>query len=284
MVKAATSLGLSQPTISLHIKKLEEELDVKLFERFGPNIKLTVEGRMLYKFVNPLVQGVDHLKENFSMQSNNLVSGELTIAAEGSTIQNTLPNTVLKFVKKYPGIRLKILSEVGRAAGDLVLSEVADFAVGSMSDLPDKLVYQPLFSYPSILIMPKNHPLTELSEVTLSDIGQYEMILPPPQFNGQHVLRMMFALNGIDRKVVLEVGSWEVIKMYVSLGIGISIVDKICVSEADLDRLAMVDLSELIPATGFGIFSKETNNLSMPAQKFIKILKTEHYKDRTLDR
>lgn len=79
---AAEALFLSQPSVSLQIQALEREFDTSLFERRGPNIKLTPEGALLYKLAEPLVEGIDKLHETFAAHNGKLESGELNIAAE----------------------------------------------------------------------------------------------------------------------------------------------------------------------------------------------------------
>ncbi len=276
MSKASEILYASQPTISLQIKTLEQELDVKLFERRGPRLKLTTEGEILYNLVSPLVQGIDHIKESFTAHYGNLTSGELTIAAEESTILYTLPKPIQKFVKEHPGIRLKLANVTGRDGRDLLLSDEADFAVSSMLDVPDNLSYEPFVSYPSVLIMPKDHPLSKMTKITLADIGKYGMILPPSQFSSWRLVKMVFALNGARYRVVLEAGGWEVVKKYVSIGLGISIVTQICITDEDRENFSIVNLDEFFPPRKYGIVSRAGKTLSAPAQKFIEILNNEY--------
>ena len=88
---AADSLFLSQPTVSLQIQALERELEITLFERKGPSIRLTPEGATLYELALPLVEGIDNLHQSFSAQFGRLESGELNIAAGESTILYILP-------------------------------------------------------------------------------------------------------------------------------------------------------------------------------------------------
>jgi len=77
MTKAAESLFASQPTISLQINALEEEMDARLFERCGPKLTLTTEGSILYDLCLPHVQGIERLKETFDAHCGNLTSGDL---------------------------------------------------------------------------------------------------------------------------------------------------------------------------------------------------------------
>ena len=89
--KAAARMGLSQPSVSLQIKALEEELGTQLFERRGPRIELTHDGQRLLELARPLVEGIDGLEVSFASLRESADSGTVTIAAGGSTIQYLLP-------------------------------------------------------------------------------------------------------------------------------------------------------------------------------------------------
>ncbi len=279
MSKASEMLFTSQPTISLQIKKLESELGVKLFERRGPKLKITTEGEILYDIVHPLVQGIDHIKDEFKSQQGDLVAGELNIAAEESTILYTLPEPIKKFVERYPGIRLKLSNVTGSSGREQVLSDEVDFAVSSMLDTPKTLDYSPFVSYSPILITPVNHPLTKLKTITIKDIGKYGLILPPSQFSSWRLIKMIFDLKGVRLNVALEAGGWEVVKKYVSLGLGISIVTSICITKEekeDKNKFTSIPIDNLFPERKYGVVSRKSKVLSSPAQSFIEIL-FEHY-------
>ena len=276
MSKASEILFASQPTISLQIKKLEDELGVKLFERRGPKLKITTEGEILYNIALPLVQGIDHIKDEFKAQQGDLVSGELVIAAEESTILYTLPGPINTFVNKYPGIRLKLSNVTGSSGREQVLSDEVDFAVSSMLDTPKNLDYAPFVSYPAVLITPLNHPLTQKKEVTINDISQYGLILPPSQFSSWRLIKMMFDLKGVPLNVTLEAGGWEVVKKYVSIGLGISIVTSICITEDDKNKFATIPLSANFPDRKYGVVTRKKKVISSPAKSFIEIL-TDYY-------
>jgi len=276
MSKASEILFASQPTISLQIKKLESELKVKLFERRGPKLKITTEGEILYNIAIPLVQGIDHIKDDFVSQHTDLVSGELTIAAEESTLLYTLPEPIKKFVSQYPGIRIKLANVTGRDGRELLQADEVDFTVSSMLDVPESLNYTPFVSYTPVLITPHDHPLTKLEKVTIKDIGDYGLILPPSQFSSWRLIKMVFALNGVNYNVSLEAGGWEVVKRYVDIGLGVSIVSTICVTEEDQEKFATIPLDQYFPNRKYGVVTRKGKPLSSPAQRFIEVLH-EHY-------
>lgn len=276
MSKASEVLFSSQPTVSLQIKTLERELKVKLFERRGPKLKLTTEGEILYDIVSPLVQGIDRVKESFQAHYGDLSSGELNIAAEESTLLYLLPEPIAKFAEQYPGIRLKLSNVTGNDGREMLKANQVDFTISSMLDVPEDLNYTPFVSYTPYLITPKNHPLTKVQELNLHDIGSYGLILPPAQFSSWRLIKIVFALNGANYKVALEAGGWEVVKRYVELGLGISIVTGICISDADKERFSAIPIDQFFPNRKYGVVTRKGKHISAPAQRFIEIL-YEHY-------
>ena len=159
VTKAAEKLFASQPTVSLQIQALEREIGKQLFERRGPQLKLTAEGEILYNLAQPLVQGIDHLQETFEAHCGDLTSGELTIAAGESTILYILPGPVSLFAEQYPGVRLKLANETGRNGLAMLRADEIDFAVGSMLEVPEDIIYKPIVTYNPVLITPLDHPL-----------------------------------------------------------------------------------------------------------------------------
>lgn len=272
MTKAAESLFASQPTISLQIHALEEEMDTILFERRGPKLLLTTEGSILYELCLPHVQGIDRLKETFDAHCGNLTSGDLIIAAGESTILYILPEPVGLFSTQYPSIKLRLSNETGRDGMALLRNDKVDFAVGSMLEIPDDLVYDPMVTFNPVIITPKNHPLAKMKKITIQDIGKFGLILPPRHLSTWHIVKMVFAQHNVNFQVTLEAGGWEVIKRYVSLGQGISIVTDVCITEEDKSRMHIIPIDQYFPKRSYGIVTRKGKFLSAPSQKFIEIM------------
>lgn len=273
VTKAAERLFASQPTISLQIQALEREMEVTLFERNGPKITLTAEGRVLYELSEPLVQSVDHLHETFSAHCGNLSTGELSIAAGESTILYILPEPVRKFTKQYPGIKIRLANETGRDGLEMLRNNDIDIAIGSMLEIPEDIDYEPVVTYNPVLIAPKNHPLSKVKDINLSDITPYGLILPPRHLSTWRIVKMVFAQHNINYTVALEAGGWEVIKRYVKIGMGISIVTDVCITEQDKEDLTIIPLDKYFPKRSYGIVTRKGKFLSIPAERFIDLMK-----------
>jgi len=273
---AAETLFLSQPSVSLQIQALERELGIVLFERRGPNIKLTPEGDVLYRLADPLVEGIDGIQQSFSAHCGRLETGELNIAAGESTILYILPEYMRQFAGDYPAIKLKLHNVTGRDGLAMIRADEADFAVGSMLDVPDDIVYRPIFTYGPALITPPDHPLAEKREVTLEDISPYGLILPPRHLSTWRMVDLVFRSHNLDYSVSLEAGGWEVIKKYVELGLGISIVTDVCLTGEE--RLARIPLDAYFPKRSYGIVLKKGKFLSPQARTFIDSMDPEFFR------
>ena len=265
MTKAAKSLFASQPTISLQIQALEAEMETILFDRCGPKLTLTTEGSILYDLCLPHVQGIERLKETFDAHCGNLTSGE-------STILYILPKPVRLFSEQYPAIKLRLANETGRDGMVMLRSDEVDFAVGSMLEVPDDLIYDPFVTYNPVVITPLGHPLGNVGKITIRDIGKYGLILPPRHLSTWHIVKMVFAQNNINFQVTLEAGGWEVIKRYVSLGQGISIVTDVCITEEDRNKMIIIPVDQYFPKRSYGIVTRKGKFLSAPSKRFIEIV------------
>ncbi|WP_295429898.1 LysR family transcriptional regulator [uncultured Thiodictyon sp.] len=267
---AADKIFLSQPTVSLQIQALEREFDTVLFERRGPKIRLTPEGQLLFEMAAPLVEGMDRLHDAFAVQCGRVDQGALNIAAGESTILYILPEPVRSFVQQYPGIELKLHNVTGRDGLAMLRADEADLAVGSLMEVPDDINYRPFVTYRPTLITPKDHPLAGRESVTLAEIAPFEMILPPRHLSTWRMVDLVFKQHNLAYRVTLEAGGWEVIKKYVELGLGISIVTDVCLTGED--NLARVPLDQYFPKRSYGIVQRRGKFLSPQTKCFIKIL------------
>ncbi len=269
--QAAERIYLSQPTVSLQIQALEREFDTVLFERRGPKIKLTSEGETLYKLAQPLVEGMDKLRETFSAACGKLESGELNIAAGESTILYILPEPLRRFAERFPGIRLKLHNVTGRDGMTMLRADEADFAIGSMLEVPDDVTYEPVVNYGPALITPLGHPLADKSRVTLKDISPYGLILPPHHLSTWRMVDLVFEQHNASYKVTLEAGGWEVIKRYVENGMGISIVTDLCLTGDE--KVVKIPLGEYFPDRSYGIVLRRGKFISPQSKRFLEIMR-----------
>ena len=271
--RAAEVLFLSQPSVSLQLSALEKELGARLIERRRRRVALTREGQVLYDLALPLVEGLDALDQQFRTLSAGFVGGELNIAAGASTIQYLLPPLVRAFREQQASIKLQLHNVTGRDGLALLRSDQVDFAIGSMLDVPNDLAYEPVYSYDPMLILPLDHALAAKPDIRLEDLSPYGLILPPQRLTTYRLVDLIFQQRKVPYRVAIEVGGWEVIKEYVAMGLGISIVTGICIGEADRARLAVRNMSAYFPQRTYGVVVRKGKYLSADARAFIDLVR-----------
>ena len=281
--RAAEALYLSQPAVTLQLQALERELGVRLLERSGKRLTPTREGELLYEMAKPLVEGLDGLAASFREQVRGLDAGELNVAAGSSTILYLLPGIVDAFRQRHADVRLSLHNVTGASGLDLLRSDAVDLAVGSMLDVPADLSYAPVYRFEPMLIMPPEHPLADKPDLKLEDLSPYGLILPPKRLTTYRLVDLVFQQNRVPYTVALEVGGWEVIKQYVAMGLGISIVTAICLTEADRQRLAARSLARWFPSRSYGIVMRKGKFLSAQARAFVDLIKPEVLAAREYD-
>lgn len=273
--RAAEALYVSQPAITLQLQALERELGVKLLERSGRRLVPTREGEALYALARPLVEGLDGLDGAFHEQLRGLDGGELDVAAGSSTILYLLPGIVDAFRQRQPGVRLRLHNVTGASGLDLLRSDAVDLAVGSMLDVPADLSYAPVYRFEPMLITPLDHPLAHKAGLRLEDLSPYGLILPPQRLTTYRLVDLVFQRNRVPYTVALEVGGWEVIKQYVAMGLGISIVTAICLTDADRARLAVRSLAQYFPSRSYGVVVRRSRHLSPQARAFVELIQPD---------
>lgn len=261
---------MSQPSISLQIKSLEEELRTLLFERRGPRIRLTPAGQMLLEMAEPLIESMDNLVDTFSTSVNEVTTGPLDIASGESTLLYILPELTKHFMDKYPGITVRLHNVTGRDGTAMMRDDSVDFAIGAMDEVPEDLTYYPIYNYKPVLIAPVDHPLAERTTLAAEDISPHGLILPPRSLNTHNQIEAVFQEHGLPCNVVLEVGGWEVIKRYVELGLGISIVTSFCLRGHE--NLIKIPVDNIFPGRSYGVVMRRGKFLSPQAKALLEFM------------
>ncbi|MGF6710753.1 DNA-binding transcriptional LysR family regulator [Luteibacter sp. W1I16] len=273
LTRAAEALFLSQPSVSLQLKALERELGAPLLERTRRRITLTDAGEALYEMARPLVEGLENLDREFHAKTRGAQGGKLTVAAGSSTIQYLLPELVKAYRERYPSVHLQLANVTGKDGLALLRADEADIAIGSMLDVPNDIAWAPVYHYDPMLIMPPDHPLAALDDIRLEDLSPYGLILPPQRLTTFRLVDMVFQQRHVPYTVAIEVGGWDVIKQYVAMGLGISIVTGICITEADRERLAVRNLRQFFPQRSYGVVMRKGKFLSPEARAFIDLIR-----------
>jgi molybdate transport repressor ModE-like protein len=227
LTAAATSLGLSQPTVCEQVHALERAVGAKLVERQAHGCRLTDAGRVVAELSAPLVAGMDSL-ERMIREALGRVETRLTVASTQRILVEDLPASIRAFETRNPGVRLRFLElpveqvaaavESGRADLGLTLRRSADFP-------NHRLDFEPGYELDIVLVTPKDHPLARRRRVAPSDLLGYPLVnapdsIPDPAITG--VLENLGVFQTQPRQV--EAYYTAVIRRFVEMGFGIGLV------------------------------------------------------------
>jgi len=268
--KAATDLGLGQPTVTTHIKKLEKELNMVLFDRVTRPIRLTLSGQTIFDLSQPLLDGLDSLAVRTSEAEER---GPVTVASTPDIIPHTLLRVVKVFNSLYPNVYLRIQSATRSEVIGMVKTGEVDAGVIQHPDRGDDLHFEPLFLYERVLIAPKGHELLSTPMTSLDSIAKYPLLLMARGTYTRHILEQQLQKRGLQYEVIMELDSMDMIKKFVTIGMGVSVGPRLAIEEEDLDHLGMVSLANFLPVDQAGLITLPGKTLSTPAGQFISVLR-----------
>ena len=272
MSRAAETLGFGQPTVTGHIKRLEEELGATLFDRVRRPVQLTLVGAKLAELATPLVEGIDALAMTTSRAEE---EGPVTVASTRDIIPHTLLPVVRAFRSEYPRVHLRIRSSNRVGILEMVTAGEVDMGIVPGPDRNPELDFLGLFTYDRVLITPPGHPLLQEELTSLDQIAPWPLILMSGSTYTRATLEAEFQRRGLAYDVVVELDSLDVIKRYVALGMGVSVGPSLAIDDQDREELGIVRLDHLLPVEQAGVVTLRGKSLSTPARQLISVLQRE---------
>ena len=271
ITRAAETFGVSQPSVSLQIRQLENELGIVLFDRSGSGIALTRAGERFFQLAEPLVQGMDDLPVALMEQPDDATPDSIQLAATAVGAACILPHYVKRFRDSWPEIRVEVKNCLQREALDLLRGDEVEFAFGAKDPDPDDtLEFRQIVPYDIVLITSIDHPLAGRKTVSLEEASAWPAIVPAAGTYSRRFGDSAARQFGVDVKAVIEVGGWGVIKRYVEHGLGISVVPSVSILESD--RVAVIPLKEDFPTRSYGVFTRRYKYLMPHAQRFLRLM------------
>jgi LysR family cys regulon transcriptional activator len=252
----AQSLYTSQPGISKQIRLLEDELGVEIFARSGKHLtRITPAGQAILETAGEILRKVDGIKQ-VAQEFSNPKKGSLSIATTHTQARYALPGIISKFIEQYPDVALHMHQGTPMQIAELAANGTVDFAIATEAmDLFSDLIMMPCYKWNRAIIVPKDHELAKMDELTLEAVARYPIVTYVFGFTGRSKLDDAFIDHGLSPKVVFTAADADVIKTYVRLGLGIGIVAKMAFDGNADDDLVALDASHLFAAsvTNIGI-------------------------------
>jgi len=270
--RAAEKLFRTQPAVSLQIKSLESELGRRLFERHGKRVSLTEAGRLLYVHAERIFSIVDRIRHDVS-GLDELRTGRLSIGTSDTNCAYVLPPVVEAFRQAYPGVEIQLTDRMSPEVARLVVDGVVDFGIATLPVYDSRLDTELLFNREEVVIASAEHPLAQRTRLSIKDLANEPVLALEQGSTSRSLADRIFLQAGLQPRIVMELGSIEVIKRYVEIGLGIAIVPEVAVrSELSEGRLSSLSVCG-IPAREVGIVQRTGGHLSPSAEAFIEFLR-----------
>jgi DNA-binding transcriptional LysR family regulator len=235
--KAALQLHLSQPAVSAQIRALENQLGVRLFDRLGRRVFLTQAGEVLTEYSQRLINLASEANQAL-LVLRGLEQGRLAIGASLLVGSYMLPPLLGRFRDHYPKIEIELCICFGPEVADHVAQNRVDFGlVGSPVGHPS-LVSEPILADELVVITPGNHAWARRRFVSAEEFCLQPSVFAEEGSSTRRIALQRLAGQGVEPRIVLELGHTEAIKRAVEAGLGISIISAQAVdSEVDSGRL-----------------------------------------------
>ena len=245
--KAAEQLSLSQPAVSQHIRQLEDNLGVKIFEHAHNKFHLTPEGEIVVKYAHRMVALANNMEQalkNEREQIRSLNVG-ITHTAESSTIIEALA----AYMDKFDGINIKILTNTTDRLYTMLRNYELDFAFVEGRTADPSLACMMLDTDSLVLAVPPEHELAARSRISVEQLKKEKLILRLPNSHTRDLFNASLQSQGLsieEFNVTMEIDSIATIRDLVRRGFGVSVLAKsACMEDMKKGRLAILTIENL---------------------------------------
>lgn len=273
--KAAETLLLTQPTVSGHIKSLEESLALTLFDRLGREIRLTRAGEVLYSYAKRLLATKTAAMQALQELQGGLY-GELVIGGSSIPGQYILPKVLGQFQPRYPDITVALsITDTMDTLDRIVRGDVELGVVGAIVPHP-QVTYHPFIEDELVLAVASHHPWATKRTVPLAALQEQSFIQRERGSGSRLVVEQTFKEHGFDPvnlRIIAEMDTTEAIKQGIKAGVGLSIISRFALSdELGAGSLCTVAIEGVTIRRHFSIIRHKSRTLSPLAQTFERFL------------
>jgi len=265
---AAERLFLTQPAISKRIAGLEQQLDVRLFDRLGREVTLTEAGRALLPRAYQILNVLDDTRRALT-NLNGAVSGRLTLATSHHIGLHRLPPLLRAFTREHPAVALDIQFMDSEQAYDEILHGRAEIAVITLAPEPHHLVKAvPVWDDALDFVAAPEHPLASNQAVSLADVARHPAVFPGGNTFTHHIVQRLFESQGLTPNIAMSTNYLETIKMMVSIGLAWSVLPRTMLDE----QVAPIALPGIQLSRQLGYILHTERTLSNAAKAFMALL------------
>ena len=266
---AAERLFITQPAISKRIALLEQQLDARLFDRVGRQIKLTEAGNALMPRARQVLMDVEDMARAIHDLSGE-VSGKLRIGTSHHIGLHRLPPVLRQFSRDYPKVTLDIHFIDSEEAWEGVLHGELEMGVVTLPPQPDnRLQSDVIWTDPLVFMCAPEHPLARQEHLTLEALTGHSAILPSPVTFTRGIVEKLFNEHNLKLDIAMSTNYLETIHMMVSIGLGWSVLPATMVDQSVVQLPGEAPL----PERELGVVTHPARSQSNAAKAFLKALR-----------
>jgi DNA-binding transcriptional LysR family regulator len=271
--RAAEALHLSQSTLSQHVRELEDELGVRLFDRLGRAVTLTEAGRLLEEHATRIATTIASARRTLG-ELKGLARGSLVIGASTTPGIYVLPSVVAAFRRRYPGIDVSLRIANSRVIEERIRADEVDLGVvgGHVLRASERCVAAGMLDE-LLLIVPPRHPWAKRREVSPRELAQTPLLMREQGSATRQVTERTLRQAGVKFTSAMELDHIEAIKQAVMAGLGVAFVSTYAIrGEVATRRLCALRLKGLRVRRHFHVIHNEARTLTASGRAFMALL------------
>ncbi len=278
---ASEALHLTQPTVSMQLKKLSEAVGMPLYERVGRGREFTDAGRALANTARDVLDSFERLDSQLS-DLRGLRTGTLRIAVV-TTSKYFIPHLLGSFCEQYPGVDLQFKVGNREQIIQRLHDGLDDLYVFSHPPEIDDIVVTDFLPNPLVAIAPVGHPLAGEKRLALSQLAAEPFLMRESGSGTRHTIERHLERLGVKMNVRMTIESNEAIKHAVMSGLGISILSEHTLTHGGSEGLVKLDVAQLPIESTWYLVRLGSRRLSLIAEAFLDYLEEEGRDSVSLD-
>jgi len=273
---AAEEHFVTQPAVSIQLRKLEEELGEKLFVRSGRGVAPTQTGAYFIRYAGDILQRLDALRKTIQ-EMKGLQSGFLRIGAIDSAGVYVLPPVFRAFRKKHPGVEIRVtVSDTRGLIASLDAGEI-ELAIVTLPHPGEGFMEFPVYEDQMVLVAHSRHPLARMKRPTLRAVADAGLIMYPSQSTTRRLIERVFIEEDISARAIMEISSPEAMKRLTEAGLGASILPyQVVAPEVRRGSLAVIPTGRVRFSRMLGLVYRDESALSPPGRVFLDMLRSKY--------
>jgi len=222
--KAAASCFVTQPTLSMQIQKLEDELDIKIFDRSKKPLQVTKIGVKIIEQAKSIVDESNRMQDIIE-QEKGFIGGLFTIGIIPTVMPTLLPMFLKTFMKRYPKVKLEVLELTTKEIIQKLKDGHIDAAIAATPLEVDFLVEKPLYYEPFVGFVPENHRLFDKKTLLAEDLNLDDiLLLEDGHCFSDNVINLCAAFKNTDtEKVSIQAGNFQTLTALAKDGFGMTL-------------------------------------------------------------